>query len=188
LRVDGLIIAGGQSSRMGQFKASVNFLGQPLINHVFERLQTQVDNIFINSNRLIPSLNLKTKMIEDEISNYQGPLAGLQAGLRQINCQWLQIAPCDTPFIPLDLTEKLISTAINTDKPIIVPSVNDRLHPTLGLMNQSILPLLDQFLETGQRGFIQFIKHVGYLSTPFADEKPFTNINSHNDLKKYEKN
>lgn len=173
---------------MGQFKASVNFLGQPLINHVFERLQTQVDNIFINSNRQIPSLNLKTKMIEDEISNYQGPLAGLQAGLRQINCQWLQIAPCDTPFIPLDLTEKLISTAINTDNPIIVPSVNDRLHPTLGLMNQSILPLLDQFLETGQRGFIQFIEHVGYLSTPFADEKSFININSHDDVKKYEKN
>jgi molybdopterin-guanine dinucleotide biosynthesis protein A len=86
------------------------------------------------------------------------------------------------------LTEKLISSAINTDKPIIVPSVNDRLHPTLGLMNQSILPLLDQFLETGQRGFIQFIEHVGYLSTPFVDEKSFTNINSHDDLKKYEKN
>ena len=75
MRVDGLIIAGGQSSRMGQFKASVNFLGQPLINHVFERLQSQVDNIFINSNLLIPSLNLKTKMIEDEISNYQGHLS-----------------------------------------------------------------------------------------------------------------
>jgi molybdopterin-guanine dinucleotide biosynthesis protein A len=55
-------------------------------------------------------------------------------------------------------------------------------------MNQSILPLLDQFLETGQRGFIQFIEHVGYLSTPFADEKSFTNINSHDDVKKYEKN
>ena len=186
--VDGLIIAGGKSSRMGQFKASVNFLGRPLINHVFERLQTQVDNIFINSNHLIPSLNLKTKMIEDEISNYQGPLAGLQAGLRQINCQWLQIAPCDTPFIPLDLTKKLISVTTNTDKPIIVPSVNDKLHPTLGLMNKSIQPLLDQFLETGQRGFIQFIQHVGYLPAPFNDEKSFTNINSLDDLKKYEKN
>ena len=89
---------------MGQFKASVNFLGQLLINHVFERLKNQVDNIFINSNKLIPSLHVETKMIEDEISSYLGPLAGLQAGLRQIDCQWLQIAPCDTPFIPLDLT------------------------------------------------------------------------------------
>ena len=127
MRVDGLIIAGGQSSRMGQFKASVNFLGQPLINHVFERLQTQVDNIFINSNRLIPSLNLKTKMIEDEISNYQGPLAGLQAGLRQINCQWLQIAPCDTPFIPLDLTEKtdIVQRLIRTNQSSFHQSMTD---------------------------------------------------------------
>jgi len=173
---------------MGQFKASVSFLGRPLINHVFERLKNQVDNIFINSNISIPSLHVETKMIEDEISSYLGPLAGLQAGLRQIDCQWLQIAPCDTPFIPLDLTEKLISTSNNTDKPIIVPSVNDRLHPTLGLIHQSILPLLDQFLKAGGRGLIEFIKHVGYSSTPFADEKSFTNINSHDDLKKYEQN
>jgi molybdopterin-guanine dinucleotide biosynthesis protein A len=58
----------------------------------------------------------------------------------------------------------------------------------LGLIHQSILPFLDQFLDSGKRGFIQFIKDVGYSSTPFADEKSFTNINSHDDLKKYEQN
>ena len=188
MRVAGLIIAGGKSSRMGQPKHSVQFSGKYLINHVFDRLKNQVDRVFININDDNNNIDLGTKIIKDKTNAYQGPLAGLQAGLGQIDSQWLQIAPCDTPFLPLNLTKTLFATLKKSDKLIIVPSSGNRIHPTLGLIHESVLPLLNDFLNKGHRGFIHFIEYVGYQEVPFQDEKAFININTINELKKYEKN
>ncbi|MFZ9097539.1 MAG: molybdenum cofactor guanylyltransferase, partial [Methylophilaceae bacterium] len=111
MRIAGLIIAGGKSSRMGQNKALTYFKQKPLIEHVYDRIKDQVEKVFININQTCNHLKYKENIIPDQKQDYQGPLAGLDAGLQMIQTEWLQITPCDSPFLPLDLTQILMNTS-----------------------------------------------------------------------------
>jgi molybdenum cofactor guanylyltransferase len=136
-RVAGLVLAGGNSSRMivneeQTDKAWVIWQGKPLIQHVVERLRNQVDFLIVNASlnaknrRLYEGLALQLLSdIETKLSGElsaidnaqssslkQGPLAGVLAGL--IHCQatgtadWLQVVPCDAPSLPNKLVEHLL--------------------------------------------------------------------------------
>jgi molybdopterin-guanine dinucleotide biosynthesis protein A len=137
-RVAGLILAGGNSSRMivnaeQTDKAWVCWRGKPLIQHAIEGLEKQVSFLMISSspnakNRLLYE-GLGIKLIDDfesklETESFtpnnqqgstskQGPLAGILAGL--IHCQtngsadWLQVVPCDAPNVPTTLVAQLLA-------------------------------------------------------------------------------
>src|SRR5512133_485450 len=74
------IQAGGESRRMGQDKALVPFLGQPLIQRVVTRLQPIADEMFITTNRLADYSFLSLPLISDTCSGH-GPLGGLYTSL-----------------------------------------------------------------------------------------------------------
>jgi len=183
--IDGLILAGGQSARMKEFKPTVNFQEKPLIHHVLERLKPQVNRLYINTNLPIP--NNKYPVIADSLENFQGPLSGLLSALSIIEAPWVQIAPCDTPFIPINLTSFLSKRVHGSDKKIITPITKQNIHPTLSLIHKSILEDLQSFLETEERGFINFINTIGYEEVLFDNEDCFSNINTPEDLIHYEK-
>ena len=188
MRIAGLIIAGGKSTRMGQNKALTYFKQKPLIEHVYDRLKDQVEKVFININQACNTLKYKENIIPDQKQNYQGPLAGLDAGLQMIQTEWLQITPCDSPFLPLDLTQILMNTSKQSTHKIIIPQTRNNIHPTLGLFHSSIADDLNLFLKNDDRGFINFINSVGFEAVSFEDEDAFVNINTPDELKKYEKN
>jgi len=82
MKVLGVIIAGGKSSRMGQEKALMAWQGKPLIAHVVERLVPQVEALAINANgdtRRFGFLGLP--VFPDELNDIHTPLAGLHAAL-----------------------------------------------------------------------------------------------------------
>ena len=59
MRIAGLIIAGGKSSRMGQNKALIHFKQKPLIEHVYDRLKYQVEKVYININQACNNFKYK---------------------------------------------------------------------------------------------------------------------------------
>lgn len=185
MEIDALIIAGGKSTRMQSFKPLALFENKPLIHHVIERLSPQVNKIVINCNR--PILEIKLQQVPDELVDYQGPLAGLHAGLNFLKSDWIQLAPCDTPFIPNNLVKKLSEKIIDTNQKIIVPKTKNQIHPTLSLVHKSIIKELNNFLKKNNRGFINFIESAGYDLITFDDDESFININQPEDIKKYEK-
>ncbi|MDA0942115.1 MAG: molybdenum cofactor guanylyltransferase [Proteobacteria bacterium] len=188
MRIAGLIIAGGKSSRMGQNKALIHFKQKPLIEHVYDRLKYQVEKVYININQACNNFKYKENIIPDKKQNYQGPLAGLDAALQMIQTEWLQIAPCDTPFLPLDLTQILMNKSKQSLHKIIIPQTQNNIHPTLGLFHSSIADDLNLFLKNKDRGFINFINSVGFEGVSFENEHAFVNINTPEELEKYEKN
>ncbi len=188
MRIAGLIIAGGKSSRMGQNKALIHFKQKPLIEHVYDRLKYQVEKVYININQACNNFKYKENIIPDKKQNYQGPLAGLDAALQMIQTEWLQIAPCDSPFLPLDLTQILMNKSKQSLHKIIIPQTQNNIHPTLGLFHSSIADDLNLFLKNKDRGFINFINSVGFEGVSFENEHAFVNINTPEELEKYEKN
>ena len=110
--IPALILAGGRSSRMGGGdKGLMPLNGRPLLSHVLERIRPQASRLLINSNS-DPSLfgDFGLPVQPDILPDRPGPLAGILTGLRwaaEHNASHLVTVPCDTPFLPHDLVQRL---------------------------------------------------------------------------------
>jgi len=115
--IAGAIIAGGKSSRFGDInKARALLGGKTLLKHVHERLRPQVSHLYLNCQPDFPATDEidSPSIVQDFLANKTGPLNGVLGALdRSVEdgYEWLLIAPCDTPFIPVDLATRLLNNA-----------------------------------------------------------------------------
>jgi molybdenum cofactor guanylyltransferase len=108
--ISGLILAGGRGTRMGHVDKGLQpFGGTTMAAHVLERLAPQVATVAINANQNLDTYAAYGAPVwPDDTPGFAGPLAGLQAGLRRCATTYLLTAPCDSPFLPGDLAERLM--------------------------------------------------------------------------------
>lgn len=196
-QIAGLILAGGRSSRMGGTdKTLLPLGGRPMIGRVLDRLRPQAAPIAINTNA-DPELfaGFGAEIIADTIAGYQGPLAGVLAGL-----EWAAQEPAvshvlsvagDTPFFPASLAAQLASGGSLG----AVAASNGRVHPTFALWPVSARHALAAFLESSDtRRVMTFIDQAGLDVVDFPAEQfgartvdPFFNINTPEDLAEAER-
>jgi len=107
--VTGIVLAGGQGSRMGGVDKGLQpFRGKPMVAHAVERFAPQVDELLINANRNVEQYaRFGQRVISDEIAGFAGPLAGFERGLAHASGALVATVPCDSPFLPLDLVARL---------------------------------------------------------------------------------
>ncbi|WP_269929593.1 molybdenum cofactor guanylyltransferase MobA [Aminobacter sp. HY435] len=192
MTVAGLILAGGRSSRMaGADKTLMPLAGKPLVRHVLERLAPQASPIAINTNAAAALFSgFGVAVIGDTIAGFQGPLAGVLAGLEWAppGATHVFSVAADTPFFPLDLRQRLELGA----KPgrITVAASGGRIHPTFALWPVGLRQELARFLESGDtRRVMTFIEQAGMDVVEFPTQRvgrtavdPFFNINRREDL------
>ena len=109
--ISSIILAGGRATRMsGVDKGLIQLQNQPFIQHVINRIQPQVDEIFINANREIVQYEaFGYDVLQDENQDFAGPLAGILLGLKHAKHELVLSVPCDSPLLPLDLVARLYS-------------------------------------------------------------------------------
>ena len=160
----GLILAGGKSSRFqGTDKSWLEWNGLPLIEHVINRIQPQVDEILISANRDIDKYQaLGFTVISDLTDELLGPLAGIRATMSYIDNQFpvtddtnLLTAPCDMPLIPKNL--KTLLSDSQFDKQVCVAKDSQRIQPLVALIPMALQKHLTHFLDSGQRKVEQWI-------------------------------
>ena len=182
-KVEGIILAGGQSSRMGTNKSLVLLDKKPLIEHIFNRMKKQVNKLSINSNEFL-SIFPKSIQFEDELPGQLGPLSGIFSGLVKAKSDWVQFCPNDTPFFPTNLVERL-SAHIDEENPkIILPTSNNKLEPVFLLCPKHLASNLKDFLSSGERKLEEWIKSNNFQTVDFKEKDAFFNINSISDLEK----
>jgi molybdopterin-guanine dinucleotide biosynthesis protein A len=108
-RIVGVVLAGGRATRLaGCDKALVALAGRPLLAHVLARLRPQVDAVAINSNAPASDYaSFALPVIADTHSGFQGPLAGIHAGMQAYPLDCLLTVAVDLPFLPTDLVARL---------------------------------------------------------------------------------
>lgn len=186
--ITGLILAGGRSSRMGRDKALLQFKDKRLIDHVYERLAPQVGGVVINVNQNHEQYkSFGVRVVSDAIGNYAGPLAGLHAGLSVSRRPYLVSVPCDSPFFPPDLVERLFDALESSAAQIAVASTGEQPHPVFSLVRRSVLEHLTDFLKSGGRKFDEWYDTLRQVQVEFNDEALFGNINTPEELEAYEK-
>lgn len=187
--ITGLILAGGRGSRMGDVDKGLQLLdGETMVAHVFRRLAPQVGSLIINANRNLEAYQkFGVPLYPDDLTGFAGPLAGLQTGLRHCTTPYLVTAPCDSPFLPLDLVERLnlALTEQNADLAVAVTGEGDNRqpHPVFCLMKTSLLPYLNAFLESGKRRVDGWYASLNLAEVRFEDEAAFRNINTLDELR-----
>mgnify|MGYP006113401841 CR=1 FL=1 len=183
--IEGVILAGGNSKRMGTNKSLIELNKKYLIKHVYDRLKKQVSHIAINTNQTL-KIFPENIQFQDRIPDKLGPLAGIQAGLFYAKKNWVQFCPNDSPFLPINLVEKLSFHIEDKGPTIILPSLYNHLEPVFMLCHRSLIENLEDFINGGGRKMELWIKENNYKVVKFNDLKAFTNINNLSELKKIE--
>jgi molybdenum cofactor guanylyltransferase len=187
MKVTGCILAGGRSSRFGSDKALVMWRGQTLLAHAVGRLRPQVAEIIINTNGGAPEYReLGIPLVPDDTNSFEGPLAGVLAGMRWANAtgaEQLVTAAVDTPLFPEDLVAAFMKKA---GKKIIAAQSAAGLHATFALWPLSAERALASWLSSGQsRKMTDFLKSQSFETAMFANAgevDPFFNVNTPEDL------
>lgn len=183
----GLVLAGGESRRMGGgHKFLLDLAGRPLIAHVADRLAPQVAALAISAN-CDPALLPPGHRVLPDAPPSRGPLSGLHAGLlwaaRTGGMTHLATAAADTPFLPRDLVAAL-AAASPDGRPALAASAG-RVHPTFGLWPVTALPALEAWLAGENAARMRdFASACGAVTVDFptAAGDPFFNVNDPGDL------
>ncbi|MEM7472503.1 MAG: molybdenum cofactor guanylyltransferase MobA [Pseudomonadota bacterium] len=187
----GVILAGGQSRRMGGGdKGLLTLGGRSLLAHVIDRLEPQVSEVALNANGDAARFDLGLPVVADSIEGFAGPLAGVLAGLdwaAGAGHNHIVTAAADTPFFPCDLVPRLMLAAERA--PIALAATPDpergtARHPTFGLWPVALRDDLRAALNDGVRKVVQWTDRHGtalaeFPATPFD---PFFNVNTPEDL------
>jgi molybdopterin-guanine dinucleotide biosynthesis protein A len=184
-RITGVVLAGGQSRRMGGEDKGLQLLnGKPMVELVLARLAPQVDTILISANQNLERYGkFGAPVVPDLISGFAGPLAGLHAALASANSPLLLSVPCDSPFFPMDLVQRMVSALDAENADIAIPRAGNRLHRAFSLLKAGLFPGLEAFLASGGRKVGLWQSTLNYVEVVFDDEaEGFANVNTLDEL------
>lgn len=184
-RVTGIILAGGAGQRMGGAdKGWLPFHNKALIEHVSERFRPQVERIIISCNRNMDRYRqLGYQIVMDAAANYQGPLAGICAGLQLVQTEWAAIVPVDAPFLPTNLVRALISSAQSDNADACYVRNNEKMEPTFCVLKKDRLGDLQLFIDRDSKQSVRtFLESVNAAHCQFHDAFAFKNLNTPADL------
>jgi len=185
----GVILAGGQATRMGGCDKGLLSLGNAtILSHVIDRLEPQVAAMALNANGDPARFQeFKLPVIPDSIEGSAGPLAGVLAGLdwaAREGAEHIVTAAADTPFFPADLVPRLIFAAEEYKVPIALARTEAGRHPTFGLWPVDLRDHLRSALKDGMRKVVAWsdVHGTAYADFPSVGLDPFFNVNTPKDL------
>jgi molybdopterin-guanine dinucleotide biosynthesis protein A len=189
-KITGISLAGGRGRRMGGVDKGLQpFRGRTLIEWVIDRLQPQVNEILINANQNQQRYaSFGYRVVSDLVPDYAGPLAGFHSALGAASNDLVLTVPCDSPFLPKDLAQRLIPSLRDPSVDIAVASAADRAQPVFCLLRRSLLPHLSRFLDQGGRKIDAWYADHDVVEVAFDDQPDaFANFNTLEQLSAAEK-
>jgi molybdopterin-guanine dinucleotide biosynthesis protein A len=147
-RLDGVVLAGGRSRRLGLDKGLVRFGGVPLLRIVVERVAQVCREVVVavDGPDRYEGLGLPARLVADE-SPGLGPLSGLQVGLRTCGTEHVLVAACDLPFLNVELLRHM--ARLPRSYQALVPWRDGRWQPLHAIYARSCLEAVDAMAAGG---------------------------------------
>lgn len=191
-RILGVLLAGGLSRRMGGGDKCLRPLaGRPILAHVIDRARPQVAGLVLNANGdLTRFAGFGLPVAADVVDGFAGPLAGVLTGLdwaRSRTPAFTHVVTfaTDTPFLPVDLVDRLIAAAERDGTPLAAAASDGQAYPVFGLWPVSLAADLRRALvDEGMRKVDLWTARHGIALADFATDPidPFFNTNRPEDL------
>ena len=192
MKIVGLLLAGGQSRRMGGGDKALRLIGGvPLLDRVIERMRPQVETLVLNANGDPARFaGFGLPVVPDSVPDYAGPLAGVLAGLdwtaeHRPDCAYVVSVATDAPFLPRDLVSRLVRGMENSAADLACAASGGQPHPVIGLWPVRLREDLRRAVadETIRKVDVWTARH-RLTIVPFPSEPldPFFNANRPEDL------
>ena len=196
--MDGAILAGGESRRLGRAKAFVELGGRPLISWVLESLRPLFREIIIVANRIEPFSRFGCQVIQDIIPGH-GPMGGIYTALSFIKERQVFVTACDTPFLRQEVVRYLVSqsSALSASGggsggeayEIVVARLSDGFHPLQAVYTRDCLTRMYECLISSRLSLTNFLREARVRVISEQEIKSldprqisFFNINTQHDL------
>lgn len=149
----GIVLAGGQSSRMGRDKALLEFAGRPLVAHALDLFREAGISAMIAgvASPALRSLPIPTLIVEDD-SPGLGPLSGICTALSIISVRHAVFLPVDLPFLPPSLLVYLLHHAQITGSAVTLPTVSGFAQTFPVVLDRAALPALQNQMDSQRYG------------------------------------
>ena len=182
LGITGVVLAGGESSRMEEDKSLILFRKKKLIDFSLIALKPYCKEVFISSSKIVHQA-FDYKIIKDEYDNI-GPIAGIHSALKNATTDYVIILPCDSPMVKKQFIEFLISE-IAEDIDAVIPKNKELLEPLFGIYHKRILPVIEKQIIRKDYKLGHLIEKINTKIIEVQDRSCFININTKSDFQKY---
>jgi molybdenum cofactor guanylyltransferase len=188
-QVTAIILAGGESTRMGQDKALLCFNGNTLLSHVCLiasecTAQTYVVSPWIEKYQNFLPHNcqpVKEQLVLNDRSNT--PLIGFAQGLKLVKTEWVLLLACDLPYLSSSQVKQWFSalTTVLPSEIAVLPRSAKRWEPLCGFYRQACLSSLEQYINEGGRSFQSWLGQHSVKELVVSDRTCLFNCNTHKD-------
>jgi molybdopterin-guanine dinucleotide biosynthesis protein A len=178
-----LVLAGGDSRRMGRPKAWLEVGDTYLLRHVAERLGPAFSEVMVSF--------AEPEQLEEPVP-YRvvfdrrpsaGPLAGLEAGLAAARNEVIFAVACDMPYVTQEVAQLAVAAARSCDAAI--PRIDGRAEPVCGAYRRSALPFIIGAVNTGRFKAAELVAELDVTWLEGLDPELFRSLNTPRDLERF---
>lgn len=180
-----VILAGGQSRRMGKDKAAISLDGERLVDRAVTRYRPLADRIWLSA---ASDFDTGIDIISDDPDAPGGPVGAIFTIAAHLPILCPEAAgfitiPVDAPFAPDNLVQRLGTVA-----GCAVAQGPERLHPVFGYWRCDIVNSVRGTHEIGEQSpsLHWLARQCDAQLVSWPDEEMFMNINTPDDLAKAE--
>lgn len=184
--VEGFILVGGASRRMGRDKALLDFGGQPLLERIARELSAVASEVSLVGARQ-PYASFKN--VPDAYQQW-GALGGIHGALMAAKTDWATVVACDLPFVTSELFERLATFVSNMTDAVVPIQADGRPQPVCALYRAATcLPEIERLVATGEHTPRALLANVRTRYVEFSEirdlpgaEHFFFNVNTPQEL------
>ncbi|MDZ7957285.1 MAG: molybdenum cofactor guanylyltransferase [Aulosira sp. DedQUE10] len=188
-KLTAIVLAGGQSSRMGEDKALIPIQGIPLLQRVCSIAQACADTVYVVTpwperyqHLLLPGCQFIQEIPSSSSSH--GPLVGFAQGMAQVQTDWVLLLACDLPRLKVEALQEWIARldSVGDDAIAALTHHAKGWEPLCGFYHRGCLPSLLEFINKGGRSFQRWLKQNPVQVLPLLEPEMLFNCNTPEDV------
>ncbi|MEC4894254.1 MAG: molybdenum cofactor guanylyltransferase [Oscillatoria sp. PMC 1051.18] len=182
-----IVLAGGQSSRMGTDKALLSIDNVPLLSRVCQLARVCTTQVLVVTpwlekyQEVVPlGCRLIREVSLPRETQSPGPLVGFARGLAFVDTEWVLLLACDLPCLPESELLKWLDylDSVSAEAVALLPRHPQGWEPLAGFYRRSCLPQINDFVNQGGKSFQKWLKANSVQELPVTDPKMLFNCNT----------
>jgi molybdopterin-guanine dinucleotide biosynthesis protein A len=188
--LEGFILAGGASSRMGEDKSRLRLGGLTFVERVARALGPHASRVSLVSSR--PDAAAHGLAVVRDIYAARGALGGIHAALSACRAPLALVVSCDLPFVTRELFERLLSLHAGDAAAVAPVQPDGRPQPLCALYAAAACaPVAEELIRAGELRPRELLRRVGTRWVAFDEladlphsARFFENVNTPEDYEK----
>ena len=181
-----VVLAGGEGRRMEGAKPMRRLAGRTLLERAMHWACSRSWDVAVSARSMDQLTPFEEAPVLLDDPAIPGPLAGIASALAfaaERGAPAVLTIPCDAPFLPDDLAERL-TAALTDGKGVALASSAGRLHPVCALWRTGLDPALRTYAATGRAALMGLADTIGWTAVDWPTDPvdPFFNINTPEEL------